>query len=76
MNLLIHPCGFLLNSHIEKTSGDLIDKARLNKFFLSIISFIINHGGKTERTYIHEKKKYDANKLMRASENVRKSGCR
>lgn len=70
---------FLLLSyycHIEKISDDLIDKARLNKVFLSIISFIINNGGRTERIYVHEKKKYDSNKLIRASAGVRKSGCR
>ncbi|PWD56937.1 hypothetical protein [Pectobacterium parmentieri] len=70
---------FLLLSyycHIEKISDDLIDKARLNKVFLSIISFITNNGGRTERIYVHEKKKYDANKLIRASTSVRKSGCR
>ncbi|BES83592.1 hypothetical protein PEC302107_05950 [Pectobacterium araliae] len=59
-------------SHIEKISDDLIDKARLNKVFLSIISFIINNGGRTERIYVHEKKKYDTNKLIRASASVRK----
>ncbi|MEI7410985.1 hypothetical protein [Pectobacterium aroidearum] len=63
-------------SHIEKISDDLIDKARLNKVFLSIISFITNNGGRTERIYVHEKKKYDASKLIRASTSVRKSGCR
>ncbi|MDX6917456.1 hypothetical protein R9X49_20305 [Pectobacterium carotovorum] len=70
---------FLLLSyhcHIEKISGDLIDKYRLNKFFLSIIRFIINNGGRTERIHTHEKKKYNANKLMKASTNVRKIGCR
>ncbi|MEQ9886462.1 hypothetical protein [Pectobacterium zantedeschiae] len=70
---------FLLLSyycHIEKISDDLIDKPRLNKVFLSIISFITNNGGRTERIYMHEKKKYDANKLIRASTGVRKSGCR
>ena len=70
---------FLLLSyycHIEKISDDLIDKARLNKVFLSIISFITNNGGRTEQIYVHEKKKYDANKLIRASTSVRKSGCR
>ncbi|MBA5600747.1 hypothetical protein H1224_06675 [Pectobacterium aroidearum] len=70
---------FLLLSyycHIEKISDDLIDKPRLNKVFLSIISFIINNGGRTERIYVHEKKKYDANKLIRASTGIRKSGCR
>ncbi|MBN3215853.1 hypothetical protein [Pectobacterium polaris] len=63
-------------SHIEKISDDLIDKPRLNKVFHSIISFIIDNGGRTERIYVHEKKKYDANKLIRASTNVRKSSCR
>ncbi|MBQ4774064.1 hypothetical protein F9U44_21435 [Pectobacterium versatile] len=63
-------------SHIEKISDDLIDKARLNKVFLSIISFIINNGGRTERIYVHEKKKYDASKPIRVSTSVRKSGCR
>ncbi|POE08684.1 hypothetical protein BV924_20660 [Pectobacterium odoriferum] len=63
-------------SHIEKISDDLIDKARLNKVFLSIISFITNNGGRTERIYVHEKKKYDANKLIRAAVSVRRSGCR
>lgn len=70
---------FLLLSyycHIEKISDDLIDKARLNKVFLSIISFITNNGGRTERIYVHEKKKYDANKLIRASTSVKRSGCR
>ncbi|POE05739.1 hypothetical protein [Pectobacterium odoriferum] len=70
---------FLLLSyycHIEKISDDLIDKPRLNKVFHSIISFIIDNGGRTERIYVHEKKKYDANKLIRASTSVRKSGCR
>ncbi|MBN3131769.1 hypothetical protein H4F52_08460 [Pectobacterium brasiliense] len=70
---------FLLLSyycHIEKISDDLIDKPRLNKVFLSIINFIINNGGRTERIYVHEKKKYDANKLIRASISVRKTGCR
>ncbi|UYA59916.1 hypothetical protein NAL19_1738 [Pectobacterium sp. F1-1] len=70
---------FLLLSyycHIEKISDDLIDKARLNKVFLSIISFIINNGGRTERIYVHEKKKYDANRLIRASMSVKRSGCR
>ncbi len=41
---------------------DLIDKERLNKVFHSIISFIIDNGGRTERICVHEKKKYDANK--------------
>ncbi|WP_174866682.1 hypothetical protein [Pectobacterium polaris] len=63
-------------SYIEKISDDLIDKPRLNKVFHSIISFIIDNGGRTERIYVHEKKKYDANKLIRASTNVRKSSCR
>ncbi|MBQ4781540.1 hypothetical protein F9U38_13580 [Pectobacterium versatile] len=63
-------------SHIEKISDDLIDKARLNKVFLSIISFITNNGGRTERIYVHEKKKYDANKLIRASTSVKRSSCR
>ncbi|KFW98288.1 hypothetical protein KP22_21430 [Pectobacterium betavasculorum] len=70
---------FLLLSyycHIEKISDDLIDKARLNKVFLSIISFITNNGGRTERIYVHEKKKYDANKLIRAAVVTKKSGCR
>ncbi|MBG0750885.1 MULTISPECIES: hypothetical protein [Pectobacterium] len=70
---------FLLLSyycHIEKISDDLIDKPRLNKVFLSIIGFIINNGGRTERIYVHEKKKYDANKLVRASTSVKRSGCR
>ncbi|MBA0208576.1 hypothetical protein [Pectobacterium brasiliense] len=63
-------------SHIEKISDDLIDKARLNKVFHSIISFIIDNGGRTERIYVHEKKKYDANNLIRASASPRKSGRR
>ncbi|MEI3777172.1 hypothetical protein U9R93_22070, partial [Pectobacterium brasiliense] len=70
---------FLLLSyycHIEKISDDLIDKPRLNKVFLSIISFITNNGGRTEKIYVHEKKKYDANKLIRASVVTKKSGCR
>ncbi|WP_233961047.1 hypothetical protein [Pectobacterium versatile] len=70
---------FLLLSyycHIEKISDDLIDKPRLNKVFHSIISFIIDNGGRTERIYVHEKKKYDANKLIRASTSVRRSSCR
>ncbi|MFJ5467128.1 hypothetical protein ACIPSG_15680 [Pectobacterium sp. CHL-2024] len=70
---------FLLLSyycHIEKISDDLIDKPRLNKVFHSIISFITNNGGRTERIYVHEKKKYDANKLIRASASPRKTGCR
>ncbi|MDY4386420.1 hypothetical protein [Pectobacterium aroidearum] len=70
---------FLLLSyycHIEKISDDLIDKPRLNKVFHSIISFITNNGGRTERIYVHEKKKYDANKLIRASASPRKSSCR
>ncbi|MEL7629826.1 hypothetical protein AAGW04_12640 [Pectobacterium aroidearum] len=59
---------FLLLSYycyINKIENDMIDKGRMKGVCSSLINFIINNGSRTEKIYVHEKKKHDANMLKK-----------
>ncbi|EKR4164916.1 hypothetical protein P8F64_002249 [Salmonella enterica] len=59
---------FLLFSYycyINKIENDMINKERMKSICSSLIDFIINNGSRTEKIYIHEKKKYSANNLKK-----------
>ncbi|EDR5115330.1 hypothetical protein GR979_004566, partial [Salmonella enterica] len=71
---------FLLFSYycyINKIENDMIDKERMKSICSSLIDFIINNGSRTEKIYMHEKKKYSANilkKELSIKEKKRKYG--
>ena len=71
---------FLLLSYycyINKIENDMIDKERMKSICSSLIDFIINKGSRTEKIYMHEKKKYSANilkKELSIKEKKRKYG--
>lgn len=55
----------------------MIDKERMKSICSSLIDFIINNGSRTEKIYMHEKKKYSANilkKELSIKEKKRKYG--
>ncbi|WP_409158949.1 hypothetical protein [Pectobacterium sp. B2J-2] len=59
---------FLLLSYycyINKIENDMIDKGRMKGVCSSLINFIINNSSRTEKIYVHEKKKHDANMLKK-----------
>ncbi|WP_112847366.1 hypothetical protein [Escherichia coli] len=59
---------FLLLSYycyINKIENDMIDKGRMRDVCSSLINFIISNGSRTEKIYVHEKKKYHANILKK-----------
>lgn len=71
---------FLLLSYycyINKIENDMIDKERMKSICSSLIDFIINNGSRTEKIYMHERKKYSANilkKELSIKEKKRKYG--
>ena len=71
---------FLLLSYycyINKIENDMIDKVRMKSICSSLIDFIISNGSRTEKIYIHERKKYCANilkKELSIKEKKRKYG--
>lgn len=71
---------FLLLSYycyINKIENDMIDKGRMRDVCSSLINFIISNGSRTEKIYVHEKKKYHANilkKELSIKEKKRKYG--
>lgn len=59
---------FLLLSYycyINKIENDMIDKGRMRDVCSSLINFIISNGSRTEKVYVHERKKYEAWVLKR-----------
>lgn len=59
---------FLLLSYycyINKIENDMIDKGRMKSVCSSLINFMTNNGSRTEKIYVHEKKKHDANMLKK-----------
>ncbi|HAU2956921.1 TPA: hypothetical protein JC757_000620 [Salmonella enterica subsp. diarizonae] len=59
---------FLLLSYyfyINKIENDMIDKGRMKRLCSSLIGFIISNGSRTEKIYMHEKKKYSADILKK-----------
>lgn len=46
-------------SYIKKLDDDLIDKERMKRVCSSLINYIVENSSRTERIYLHEKKKYE-----------------
>ncbi|EEG5183697.1 hypothetical protein ACTR8G_000169 [Escherichia coli] len=52
-------------SYINKLEDDLLDKERMKRVCSSLINFIVENGSRTERAYLHEKKKYESMPLKK-----------
>lgn len=66
---------FLLLSYycyINKIENDMIDKGRMRDVCSSLINFIISNGNRTERIYLHEKKKYESMPLKKELDKMTK----
>ena len=52
-------------SYINKLEDDLLDKERMKRVCSSLINFIVENGSRTEKVYLHEKKKYESMPLKK-----------